>query len=81
MSLRLFVYNYFDVILDSLTPLNLVPILVFDGRKHPLKADTNIQRSVKREAAFKRGGQVDDGSIRNHSLLVRVWGPRNIIYK
>ena len=33
-SLRIHVDNYFDSILESFRQLNLVPIMVFDGRNH-----------------------------------------------
>ena len=43
--------DYFDVLLKTLTLANLIPIFVFDGKKHFLKEGTNQKRSDIRDAA------------------------------
>ena len=37
----------------SYKDLNLIPVFVFDGRRHPLKADTITERDDSRAAALR----------------------------
>lgn len=51
VCLQGFVDEYFDDLLKSFRAVNLTPIFVFDGRKHPLKGSTNDDRNRIRSEA------------------------------
>ena len=49
--------DYFDRILRSLQGCNITPIFVFDGKKYPLKEETNQERLQNRQNAER---EIDD---------------------
>ena len=57
ICLQVYIDDYFDRILRSLQGCNITPIFVFDGKKHPLKEETNQERLKNRQHAER---ELDD---------------------
>ena len=53
VCLQLFIDDHFDRMLKSYKDLNLIPVFVFDGRRHPLMANTNTEREDSRAVALR----------------------------